>query len=546
MSRSLAVCAGVLALASVVRGEPRLDYPQGEGMVLQSGVKAVLHGTAKPGEKLGVVYRAKTYPVQGDKLTGRWQVELDPGEAGGPFALSIQGDKSIDLKDVHVADLLLASVLGDGMVLQRGDKAPVFGTARPGDKVVVTFRDRTYAAVADARGAWRADVVPGAAGGPFPMTIQGRTTLKLPEVYVGEVWVCSGQSNMHYALSYSKDAGKLVLDPPNPGLRLQKFPEASSAPNHPALKFGGWQPAHKKAALEFSGTGYYFGAALQEKLQVPVGLIHSAYNATGVSEWTPDWKLVELKAGSLGHGQLYSRQIKSIQPFAIRGVIWYQGEANAQAPDPLGYDRRQAALIEGWRKDWGQGDFPFLFVQLARIGFGTEQTYGDKLPTPEQREIVKDWARVRDQQRRVLTLVPNTAMAVSYDLTTGNLHPPEKKQIAERLALAARALAYGEKLEYAGPLLASARREGDEVIVRFTHATGLTAQGGAPRQFEAATADGKFQPVKARVDGEQVRLAVNGLKGPLTIRYAYREWPDGNLVNAAGLPASPFVVDGVK
>lgn len=220
------------------------------------------------------------------------------------------------------------------------------------------FRDRSYEAVADALGRWRVDVVPGEAGGPFPMTIKGRITLAAKEVYVGEVWVCSGQSNMNYALSYSKDAGKLTFDPPNPRLRLQKFPEGSNTPNHPALKFGGWQPAHKKAAMTFSGTGYYFGAALHEELQVPVGLIHSAYNATGISEWTPDWKLVELKAGSLGHGQLYTRQIKSIQPFAIRGVIWYQGEANAQTADPLGYDRRLAALIEGWRRTGGKGNFP--------------------------------------------------------------------------------------------------------------------------------------------------------------------------------------------
>lgn len=541
MTRIALVWAGLFALASAGRADVWLDFPAGEGMVLQSGVPAPLAGTAKAGEKVSINYRGKTTTTEAGKF-GAWKLDIEPGAAGGPFPLTLQGNNTIELKNVHVVDLQLGSVLGDGMVLQRGGKAPVFGTAVPGSKVAVRFRDQSYETNAAADGAWRVDVVPGAAGGPFPMTIQGKQTLELKEVYVGEVWVCSGQSNMHYALSYSKDAAKLKLDVPNPRLRLQKFPEASSAPNHPAVRFGGWQAAHKKSALEFSGTGYYFGAALQEKLNVPVGLIHSAYNATGISEWTPDWKLVELKQGALGHGRLYTRQIKSIQPFAIRGVIWYQGEANAQAPDALGYDRRLAGLIQGWRQDWGQGDFPFLFVQLARIGFGTDQTYGDKLATPEQREIVKDWARVRDEQRKTLALVPNTAMAVSYDLTTGNLHPPEKKQIAERLALAARALAYEEKLEHAGPLFASAQRKGDTVLVQFTHAEGLaTSPTGAPRQFEAAAADGKFVPVKAATRDGSVELDVAGLKGPLSIRYAYREWPEGNLVNGAGLPASPFL-----
>lgn len=534
-------CAGLLVLTATAQADVWLDLPSGEGMVLQSGVPAPLAGTAKAGEKVSATYRGKTTTTETGKL-GTWKLDIEPGAAGGPFTLTLQGNNTIELKNVHVVDLQLGSVLGDGMVLQRGGKAPVFGTAVPGSKVAVRFRDQSYETTAAADGAWRVDVVPGVAGGPFPMTIQGKQTLELKEVYVGEVWVCSGQSNMHYALSYSKDAAKLKFDTPNPLLRLQKFPEGSYAPNHPAARFGGWQAADKKSALEFSGTGYFFGAALQEKLNVPVGLIHSAVNATAISEWTPDWKLVELKQGALGHGRLYTRQIKSIQPFAIRGVVWYQGEANAQGPDALGYDRRLAGLIQGWRQDWGQGDFPFLFVQLARIGFGTDQTYGDKLATPEQREIVKDWARVRDEQRKTLALVPNTAMAVSYDLTTGNLHPPEKKQIAKRLALAARALAYEEKIAHSGPLFASAQRKGDAVLVQFTHADGLTtSSAGALRQFEAAADDGKFVPVKAVVARDGVELDVAGLKGPLSIRYAYREWPEGNLVNSAGLPASPFL-----
>jgi len=528
------------------RADVSLSWQWGEGMVLQSGLKTPLNGTAKAGEKVSVTYRGQTYAAEADKF-GKWKVEIDPGAAGGPLALTVQGNNTIELKDIHVADLQLASVLGDGMVLQRGGKAPIFGTAVPGSKVSVRFRDQTAETTAASDSSWRIDVTPGAAGGPFPMTIAGQQTVELKEVYVGEVWLCSGQSNMNWSVSYTQDAGKLPLDQTYPLLRLQKYRGTGYAPNHPPGRYAGWQPAHKKAVLDFSGTGYFFGAALQEKLQVPVGLIHAAVDATGIQEWTPGAKLQELKLGAADVENHYVKQVRAAQPFAIRGAIWYQGEGNASKdPFNIGYQRRLSALIEGWRSDWGQGDFPFLYVQLPRIGFGADQVHNGKLPTAEQKEIVGEWARVRDEQRQVLSMQPNVGMAVYYEHTTGMLHPPQKRQAGERLALAARALVYGEKIEYSGPLFESASRQGDEVVVRFKHAAGLTAKDGVPRQFEAAGADGKFTAVKARLDRETIRLDVTGVPGELTVRYAHREWPDGNLLNAAGLPASPFVVSGVK
>lgn len=542
--RPLAATVAGLVLAATTSAPTRadvwLDYNWGEGMVLQSGVKALLNGRAKPGEKVAVTFRGKTYETETNKFSN-WSLEVDPGESGGPFPLTIKADKAIELKDVHVADLKLGSILGDGMVLQRGAKAPVFGTAVPGSDVTVTFRGKTHAAVADAAGAWRADVVPGEAGGPFPMTIAGKATLQLKEVYVGEVWVCSGQSNMRWGVNYAQDAAKLP-DKTNPLLRLQMPGELGYALNHPARRFDGWRSADKKAILAFSGTGYFFGAMLQEKLQVPVGLIQAATDATGIRQWMPGNQLKSLKLGAEADGDQYAGRIRPIQPYAIRGVIWYQGEADAaKNAFGVGYDRQLAGLIEGWRKDWGQGEFPFYFVQLPRIGFGAEQVHQGKLPTPEQKEIVGEWARVRDEQRKVLGLVPNVGMAVYYEHTTGMLHPPQKREAGERLALVARALTYGAKVAYAGPLFESAQRDGDEIVIRFTHAAGLTARNGPPRQFEAAADDGKFTPLKAKIDGHQVRLNVVGLKGPLTVRYAHREWPDGNLFNEAGLPASPFV-----
>lgn len=534
--------------ACAAQGDMWLNSEYGEGMVLQSGAKTMLAGAGARNGDFSVEFRGKTYRGKADGA-GNWKLEIENGAPGGPFPMLLKGQTLIELKDIRVADTLLASIFGDGMVLQRGGKAPVFGTTEPGVKVGVEFRGKKYEAAAGSDGGWRVDMDPGEAGGPFVMQIQGKSALQLKDVYVGEVWVCSGQSNMHYALSYSKDAGSLKLDAPNPMLRLQRFSEGSYAPNHPAVKFLGWQAADKKSAMPFSGTGFYFGSALQAELKVPVGLIHSAYNATGISEWTAQWNLEGVKNGSLPEGHLYRRQIRSMQPFAIRGVIWYQGEANANAlkdPFGIGYDVRLSALIRGWRRDWGQGDFPFLFVQLARIGFGKEQVHGTQLPTPEQREIAAGWARVRDEQRKALELVPNAGMAVVYDLTTGNLHPPEKKPMGERLALLARHLAYGEKRAASGPLVMGVQRQGDSLLVAFKHAEGLAAKDGELRQFEAAGPDGKFVALKGKVEGEQVRLDAKGLAAPLTLRYACREWPDGNLVNAAGLPASPFAIENIK
>jgi sialate O-acetylesterase len=522
-----------------------LGLEWGEGMVLQSGIRAPINGDARAGDQVTITFRSRSYEGRADPF-GKWKIEVEPGAAGGPFDMTITGGKIIALKNVHVADLKLAPIIGNGMVLQRGDRAPIFGTTVPQAKVSVTFRGKNHETWADARGAWRVDLIPGDAGGPFNLAIAGKTTTVLDDVYVGDVWVCSGQSNMRWGVSYTQDAGR-IADQINPLLRLQRFPETNYALDRPPMQYGAWRAADRKAVLAFSGTGYFFGAALQEKLQVPVGLIQAAVDATSIRQWLPGDKSKELKLGSATDGDCYARSIRTLQPFAIRGVIWYQGESDAVKDGfDVGYHRRLAALIEGWRRDWDQGDFPFLYVQLPRIGFGAAQVHNGQLPTAEQKEIVGEWARIRDEQRQVLGMVPNVGMVVYYEHTTGMLHPPQRRHAGGRLALAARRLVYDEKVEFSGPLFDSARRMGDEVLLRFSHADGLTARDGPLRQVEAAGADGKFRAVQGRIDGACVRLDVAGLQGPLTIRYAHREWPDGNLVNSAGLPASPFIVHGIQ
>lgn len=405
------------------------------------------------------------------------------------------------------------------MVVQRSIKAPIYGTAGAGEKVTISFRGQDHVATADDGGKWKVELAPQEAGGPFPMTIKGSSTVELKDVYVGDVWVCSGQSNMVFSVGQStggKEAASQVSTP-NEQVRLLSSPG------------GKWAAASSKSIMGFTAVGYWMGAELNAELKVPIGLIQGAVGGTPIEQWGAADKLAEV--GVKSGGGLYNKHIKPIIPFAIKGAIWYQGESNAGNAN---YGKMLQALIESWRRDWaqgGQGDFPFIYIQLPRIGAKNDQVGG--------------WVVIRETQRKTLS-VPNTAMVVAFDVTDGNLHPNNKKPMGHRLALAARAIAYGEKIEYSGPLFESAKRDGDKVIVSFTHAEGLAAKGGDLRQFEAAREDGKFKDVAAKIEGSTVVLDVTGIAGELKIRYAAREWPDGNLFNGAELPASPFVVSGVK
>lgn len=404
------------------------------------------------------------------------------------------------------AALTLGIPFGDGMVIQRGVKAPVFGTAAAGAKITVLFRGQSVEAVADDRGCWRADVVPGEPGGPFQMTVKGGGgTVELKEVYVGDVWLCSGQSNM-------TSNRKPVIAGAVPGLRLGRFWHRVT-----------WDGCEKDKTKPFPEAALEFGIQLRRKLGIPVGLVASAVGNTGIARWVPPKEPVDSKSR---HGDLYVSNIRSIQPFAITGVIWWQGEADAGNCGSYGADLTR--LIEGWRHDWGVGDFPFLFVQLQRLG--------------RQGDGSGAYTAIREQQRNVKAT--NTAMIVSFDVTDGDLHPDPKCKtpVGERLALAALALAYGEKVEYSGPRLTGAERVGDGIILHFSHAAGMTARDGELKDLQVAEARKAAAPAKAVIEGQDIKIDVTGLTQPLTVRYAWHGWPEGNLYNGAGLPASPFTV----
>lgn len=425
------------------------------------------------------------------------------------------------------ADVTVPPIISEGMVLQRDMKAPLWGTAGPGEKVVVTFRGKTAKTVGDRDGRWRVNLDPGSAGGPFDLTIQGTTRVRVKEVWVGDVWLCSGQSNMEWTTGQSLGAEEIKSLSPDVNIRLLKVAGSGA--------LSGWQPATPENILNFSGVGYYFGRELHATEHVPVGLIQSAVGGTAVERWMSPEKQKALGFGDKikpDAGIHYASMIKPLAPFGLKGAIWYQGESNTgNAGD---YEKLFSGMIDEWRLQWGQGNFPFLFVQLARIG----KPGGD----------VGGWPALRDAQLRTLSL-PRTGMATIFDVTDGDIHPRDKKSVGIRLALSARAVAYGDhEVEYTGPVLKSAKRSPTELTLTFDHAAGLAARGGELKEIEVKSGLGEYKPVTGRVEGNRVIVALpaGALTGALSVRYGWRAFPEGNLYNAAGLPASPFVVEGIQ
>jgi sialate O-acetylesterase len=460
------------------------------------------------------------------------------------------------------ADVKPNAVCSDGMVLQQKAKTGVWGTADKGEKVTVTFRDKTYDATADDNGKWIVKVDTGAAGGPFPMTIKGNNTLEYKNVMVGEVWICSGQSNMemHVGSCDKSDKDYAHSAAANPKLRM--FTVGHNPQPQPVDNVNGsWVEAAPDKVDGFSAVAYFFGCDLQHRLDIPIGLIHTSIGGTPAEAWTSKAALTSNdlfknlpfkdKVGQNDPAALYNGMIYPLLSYGIKGSIWYQGESNAGRA--FAYRTLFPLMIENWRKDFNQGDFPFYFVQLAPFGT-TPQTPGDS-----------NWAELREAQTMTLKL-KNTGMAVITDF--GNeydIHPTPKRPVGERLALVARANTYGEKVEYSGPMFDKAAVEGDTIVLSFKHlGNGLTSfemeptlekggkfayraksgSDGAPLVgFTICGEDKKFHPAKAEIKGDKIVVRSAEVARPVAVRYAWADHPVCNLFNKDGLPASPFRTD---
>jgi sialate O-acetylesterase len=493
------------------------------------------------------------------------------------------------------AEVKLASPFTSHMVLQRDRSVPVWGVADAGERVTVEFAGRKISARADVNGRWRVDLKPlkaSAAGETF--TVTGSHTaqpIRLDDVLVGEVWLASGQSNMDFSLSkkvkyfagVTNEAGEIAAAN-YPLLRM--FTGVAAKAYTPQNNVGGeWKICTPENAPAFSAVAYFFARDVQRDLKVPVGIITEAFGASMAEAWidraalAADPKLKPLLdrfdaavenfrtnpppvvapprsedvsvANAVSKGRkrssgprdpvqdqhnatvLFNGMIRPIIPFAIRGVIWYQGESIVDAN--MGgielYPQVQATLIRDWRKLWGEGDFPFYIVQLAG------------------QEAASNRPEVREAQATVL-LLKNTGMAVTTDIGEAkNVHPKNKQDVGDRLSRIALANVYGRKIESAGPAYASMKIGGNAIRLKFSHlGGGLVAKGGGPlKWFVVAGADMKFVPAEARIDGDTVVVNSPEVAAPVAVRYAWVNFPDGgNLFNAAGLPAAQFRTDAPK
>jgi sialate O-acetylesterase len=417
-------------------------------------------------------------------------------------------------------------LFSDSMVLQCGMKVPVFGTADKGEKVTVQFAGQSKTATAGDDGKWIVKLDELKASGDGAELKVCDTVIK--DVLVGEVWVCSGQSNMAWRMQSDKETAA----------------EAPKA-NFPKIRWngrkGGWAaitPANVKGVY---AVAYYFAKDLHKELKVPIGLIGRAVGGTPIEAWMPPGTSGEIyakidpngKGGVRGRqGGLWTRFIAPLIPYGIRGVIWYQGERNAKNGSGWHYRYLQQRQVEDWRKAWGQGAFPFGWVQVPTGANGGGM------------------AQLRDSERRALALTPNTGMAVFYDYGP-SLHPPKKRAAGKRLALWAMGTTYGKKdLVYSGPLPRDkdTKTVGKTLVLSFDHVGGgLVAKGGGAelKYFEVCGADGKWASAKALISGKTVVVSCDSVAKPLHARYLWSTGgkPVVSLLNKEGLPASPFVTD---
>jgi sialate O-acetylesterase len=523
------------------------------------------------------------------------------------------------------AEVKLPVIFGDHMVLQQDAQLPVWGTAAPGESVTVTLGAQKGTAIAAADGKWSVKLAPLPAGTPpLTMTVAGSNTVNFTDVLVGDVWLCSGQSNMEFALTSAQNAQPEIAKANDSQLRI--FLVKTKASLEPLADVEGkWELASPESVPKFSAIAYFFGRELRAKLNRPIGLIGSYWGGTAAQSWVSlsglqkdppfnfyigqyqqnvaafpqanadypakmaafnadlakwqqtygaadvaaqkEWNAAVVAAraanqvppqqpkpavpapkppvppdgGKGGPIGLFNGMIAPLIPYALKGVIWYQGESNTN--NPTEYQTLFPRLIADWREKWGQGDFPFLYVQLAKFNLSWAGTTG--------------WARVREVQLKSLA-VPNTGMAVAFDVgDPNNIHPKDKLDVGLRLALVAEHVAYGQDVVYSGPIYDSMNVTGNSIALKFTQTGSGLVIGTAPWNasgvvppstdklvgFQIAGDDQKWFPADAKIDGSTVVVSNSSVPHPVAVRYAWGNAPDCNLYNKEALPASPFRTD---
>lgn len=458
---------------------------------------------------------------------------------------------------VAFADVTLPKVIGNSMVLQQGKPINLWGRADPGEGVTVKFGATQASSTADKEGTWRVQLGPQKVNSnPQELTISGTKQIVLRDILVGEVWLCSGQSNMKFPMRATVHKDEEIPKADHPAIRLWRINKTAAA--QPQTQGGGdWVACSPETVQDFSGVAYHFGQALHRELKVPIGLIQCAVDGVDIEPWTPlvgFEKMDSLKkyqdrvrtltadskvtAGT--PSALYNGMIHPLVPFALRGIIWYQGEWNCFKGDTTIYTDKSDALISGWRKVFGQEDLPFYFVQIGPMAY-SERGWMRKSRTPET--LPRFW----DAQRACLGTIPNCGMVVITDISGGgNLHPPNKRDVGYRLALWALFHDYEKhNIVYSGPLYKSMAVEGNKIMLTFDHCgSGLKSLDGKDlTQFTIAGEDKNFMAARAEIRGNTVEVTSPAVVKPVAVRFAWHETAVGNLANKEGLPASPFRTD---
>lgn len=446
------------------------------------------------------------------------------------------------------AEVKLATPFRDSAVLQRDKPLPIWGTATPGERIRVEFADQTKESTATPEGRWTVtlDKLETSAT-PARLQVSGTNTIVLKDILVGEVWLCSGQSNMNAPVAEVLDAAREIASANHPLIRELRVHTAITDP--PDLMVDAtWQVCSPDTVRSLSATGYFFARELHRELGIPIGIIKATLGGSPIEAWMSKaalashpafapvaerWEAMRLrvKGDSLRNepASLYNRFMLPLLPYSIAGFVWYQGEGNTERADE--YALLLKTMIPQWRRDFQQGELPFLIVQLPRW--------------EDPRDMGGDrWPRLREAQASALTL-PNTAMAVTLDVgDTKDLHPRNKQAVGKRLSLLALADVYGRKIPSRGPALTSITREADasSLRIRFDHAEGLRVVGTAADLFQLAGPDGKFIPAQARIgdDGTSIILHAEGLPRPNAVRFGWKNNPESFLMNAVNLPAAPF------
>jgi sialate O-acetylesterase len=485
------------------------------------------------------------------------------------------------------ADVKLPAIFTNHMVLQQGQADRVWGWASPGEEVTVSIAGQTKTAKAGDDGKWQVTLDPLKVGGPHVMTVKGKNEIQLEDVLVGEVWICSGQSNMAWTVAAATDGDLESLAANFPQIRLISAPQVGT--QEPQSDFNGkWEPCTPETAKQFSAVGFFFGRQLHQTLGVPIGLIDDAWGGSACEAWISrdvlaadekyqpllarweqieknypqakadypakleEWKAAVAKAKADGKpapqqpanpdglmngnhrpANIYNGVLKPTIGYGMRGAIWYQGESNA----PRAYQYRDLfpLMISSWRKEWGIGDFPFYWVQLADYK-------AEKLEPGES-----DWAELREAQTMTMSKLPNTGEAVIIDIGEGkDIHPKNKQDVGKRLARWALARDYGVSVPYHSPQYKSMEKKDGKIVVTLDYAPG----GLRPfdvnelRGFAIAGEDKKFVWAQAKIVGlNQIEVWSDQIREPVAVRYAWADNPICNVFSAEGLPLTPFRTD---